>query len=231
MDAYLDGLLDELVPAAPHEGWDDVVRRARRARRRYTALVALVAALVLVPAAWTAANAFEGTPPPPDVATNFSDFNQFRRIWIQHDMAISWPQVDVSKAHGVVEIQTADGPEQLWAAPDDQGGQCYFIDWANDPPARYGKFGISGCEPPQPPATEIAFDEVWVPSHSTLTTVYGNVYVEAATVQVTLDDGSTQTLPVLENLFLGSFPKGAQVEKATAVNASGDVVATWTPPG
>jgi len=230
MDAYLDGLLDELVVAEPHEGWNDVLRRTRRARRRYTALVALVAALVLVPAAWAAVNAFEGTPAPQDVATNFSDFNRFRRVWIQHDMAFSWPQVDVSTAHGVIEIQTADGPEQLWAAADDQGGQCYFIDWANDPPSQYGKFGVSGCEQTQPPASKIAWGDVWVPSHPTLMTIYGSVYVDAATVQVTLDDGSTLTLPVVEHLFLGSCPKGAHVEKVAAFDASGHGVATGTAP-
>jgi len=230
MHAHLDGLLDELVTAEPQQGWNDVLRRAGRARRRYMAVVAAVAALIAVPATWAAVNAFEGTPAPPDVSTNFSDFNNFRRVWIQHDMAISWPQVDVSKAHGVVEIQTADGPEQLWAAPDDRGGQCYFIDWANDAPSQYGKFGFSGCEPLEPPASNVSWGDVWVPSHPTLMTFYGSLYVDAATVQVTLDDGSSLSLPVVERLFLGSFPKSATVEKVTALDADGNVVASSTKP-
>jgi hypothetical protein len=57
-------------------------------------------------------------------------------------------------------------------------------------------------------------------------TVYGQVYMPAARVVVGLADGSALTLPVVEDYFLGSLPKGAQVERITAYNDSGDVVAT-----
>lgn len=51
-DAYLDDLLDELVPTEPHEAWNDVLRRARRARRRYVVVVAAVLTLLVAPSAW-----------------------------------------------------------------------------------------------------------------------------------------------------------------------------------
>lgn len=51
-DAYLDGLLNELVVTEPREAWSDVVARARRSRRRYLAVVAAIATLVLAPSAW-----------------------------------------------------------------------------------------------------------------------------------------------------------------------------------
>jgi hypothetical protein len=217
MDAHLDGLLDELVVAEPSEAWNDVLGRARRSRRRYAAVAVAVAVLVLTPATWGAINAFEGTPAPPDVASDFSNLVGFQR-----GMAAKFPQADVSKAHGVIEVQTQDGPEDLWAAPDDQGGQCYYVDWAADVPS--DSFG--GCEPSPPPASKIAFGDVWLPSHPTLTTFWGNVYVDAATVELTLDDGSTRTLHVVERLFLGSLEKGVKVEKVTAFDASGNVVAS-----
>jgi hypothetical protein len=226
MDAHLDALLEELVPATPHEQWNDVLRRARRSRRRYTAVAAAVAVLVLAPATWAAVDAFEGTPAPPDVSTNFRQLNQLADSTIQEGFASKLPQTDPSKAHGVVEIQTADGPEDLWAAPNDQGGQCYLIDWPNDPPGADGsRYGVDGCEESPPPASNISFSDVWVYEHPDVMTVYGTVYVPAATVQVTLDDGSTLALPVVEHLFLGSAPKGAKVENLTARNASGNVVA------
>jgi hypothetical protein len=227
MDAHLDGLLDELVPAEPQAAWSDVLRRARRSRRRYTAVVAAIALLVLTPATWAAVDAFEGTPAPQDVATSFSQYDHFVRA--QHALAGEGPQVDVSKAHGVIEIETPDGPEDLWATPDGAGGQCWFIDWANDKSSD-GKFGFSGCEQPQPPASNIDWGDVWVPSHPTLMSFWGSVYVDAATVQVSLDDGSTQSLPVAEHLFLGSFPKGTNVERVTAVDADGRVVASTAKP-
>jgi hypothetical protein len=59
-------------------------------------------------------------------------------------------------------------------------------------------------------------------------TVYGSVYVPAATVQITLDDGSSVTLPVVENLFLGSLPRGTKVDKFAAFDAAGHQVAERT---
>jgi len=227
MDPHLDGLLDELVPAEPRAAWSDVLRRARRSRRRYAAVVAAIALLVLAPATWAAVDAFEGTPAPPDVATSFGPYERFVRA--QHVLAGDGPQVDASKAHGVIEIDTADGPEDLWAAPDDAGGQCWYIDWANDK-STDGKYGLSGCEPPQPPASNIEWGDLSVPSHPTLMTFRGSLNVDAATVRVTLDGGSTQRLPVAEHLFLGSFPKGTKVERVTALDADGNVVATSTRP-
>jgi hypothetical protein len=170
--------------------------------------------------------AFEGTPAPPDVSTNFKQLNGFATAAVQKGFSLTFPQTDVSKAHGVVEIETPDGPEDLWAAPNSQGGQCYLIDWANDPTLQDGtKYGFNGCEQSPPPASNISISDVWVAGHPDLMTVYGSVYVPAATVQITLDDGSTATLPVIEDLFLGSLPKGTKLGKVVALDASGNQVA------
>jgi len=229
MDAYLDGLLDELVTAEPREAWSDVLHRARRSRRRYMALAALVGALVLAPAAWAAVNAFEGTPAPPAISEDFTQLNSMADLAVQQGIAAKWPHADVSKAHGVIEIQTADGPEDVWTAPSDEGGQCYFIDWANDPPEQDGsQYGFGGCPPAIPPASNISWGAAWIAGHPDLVTVDGNVYVDASTVQVTLDDGSTVTLPLVEHVFLGSLPKGSVVDKVTAFDAAGNVVARAT---
>lgn len=229
IDAYLDGLLDELVAAEPREAWIDVLGRARHSRRRYTAAVVTIAALALVPAAWAAVDAFEGTPAPPNVSTSFRQLNRVAGRAVQQGIAAKWPQADVIKAHGVIEIQTADGPEDLWVAPDDQGGQCYFVDWANDPPEQDGsQYGFGGCPPSTPPASNISWGAGWIEGHPNLVTVNGTVYVDAATVQVTLDDGSAVTLPVVEHEFLGSLPKGALVDKLTAFDAAGNEVAETT---
>jgi hypothetical protein len=58
--------------------------------------------------------------------------------------------------------------------------------------------------------------------HPTLDTVTGTVYVDAATVQLPLADGSTSTLPVVERMFLGSFSKGTKVTQVTAYDKAGD---------
>lgn len=62
-------------------------------------------------------------------------------------------------------------------------------------------------------------------------TVYGHVYVPATRVDVRLADGSVQTLPVVEDYFLGSLPKDVKVERITAYDDSGDPVAVSTRTG
>jgi hypothetical protein len=173
--------------------------------------------------------AFEGTPAPPDVSTNFKRLNEFANVDVQTGFAKAFPQTDASKAHGVIEIQTPDGPEDLWAAPNNQGGQCYLIDWANDPIGKDGgRYGVNGCEQSPPPASNISVGDVWVAPHPDVMTVYGSVYVPASTVRITLDDGSSVTLPVVENLFLGSVPRGATVDKFAAFDTAGNQVAERT---
>ncbi len=214
--------------------------RSQRSVRWRPVLVTAVAVAALAGAGVAIAagvGAFEGTPAPPDVSTNFTQLNKMADAAIQQGISATWPQVDASKAHGVIEIQTPDGPQDLWAAPNDQGGQCYFIDWANDPPAQDGiKYGFGGgCGPPPPPpasspppASPISFGDVWVAGHPDLMTVWGTVHVDAATVQITLDDGSTVTLPVVEHAFLGSLPKGTKLDKVAAFDSAGNQVAERT---
>jgi hypothetical protein len=115
----------------------------------------------------------------------------------------------------------------MWAAPDDLGGQCTFIDFANDPPGKHGMYGFGDCpRAASQPDEGIGFGDVWIYKHPDVMTIYGNVYVDAATsVRLTFDDGSTATLPVVEHLFLGSAARGTKVDSVAAFDAAGNQVA------
>jgi hypothetical protein len=236
-EAPIDDLLEEHMP--PFElrpgGWDDVMGRARRTRRRYALGAAAVAALVLVPTSVALrgeiADLFEGTPAPPAISSSFEANNKVADYATQQGFGAKFPHADVSKAHGVLEVQTSDGPEDLWAAPSDQGGQCWFVDFVNDPPEADGRqYGFGGCSSSSPPDSNISWGAVWVAPHPTLLTLWGHVYVAAERIEVELADGSMVTLPVVEGFFLGSLDKGAQVSKITAYDASGDEVASESRP-
>jgi hypothetical protein len=234
----IDELLDEHVPAfEPRlDGWEDVLARASTTRRRYAALAVAALALLLVPTAFALreriADLFQGTPAPPAVSTSFEANNKVADMATQKGFGDRFPHADVSRAHGVIEIQTPDGPQDLWAAPNDKGGTCYFVDWANDAPGPDGQqFGFGGCSRSSPPSSDIGWGSIWSYSHPDLLTVYGQVYVPAARVHVQLADGSVLTLPVVEDYFLGSLPNGVKVERITAYNDSGDAVATSTRTG
>lgn len=210
--------------------------RTRIPHRRLVLAVA-VAALVLVPTGVAfggkLADLFEGTPAPPDVSTAFAESNRMADKVVQQGFASQWPHADVSKAHGVIEIQTPDGPEDLWAAPDDLGGQCSFIDFANDPPEKDGGIPGSGECPRSAPQPDegISFGDEWTYVHPDLMTIYGSVYADhadATTIRLTFDDGSTATLPVVEHFFLGSTAKGVKVDSVAAFDAAGNQVAART---
>ena len=139
----------------------------------------------------------------------------------------------MTKAHGVIQIQTADGPQELWAAPNDQGGLYWFIDFANDPAPNGVKPGLGGCDTSASarPPSDIAFGGPgWELSHPSLYTVDGRVYGDATTVQVTFADGSNIRLPVVEGLFLGSLNRKVKVTQVTAYDEAGKRVAQMTRP-
>jgi hypothetical protein len=238
MDAYLDHLLDELVTVDAREGWEDVLDRARRSRRRYLAAVTLVAALVLTPAAWAIGHAFEGKPAPPAIKAGFRDWNRMDARFA-NSFRRKQPKAIVSKAHGVIQVRTADGPVDLWAAPARGGGTCYFVGWESDlHGTRAG--GTSSCVP----ATEkrwntesslhgLALSQWTEYTHRSYKVVEGYAYGGAKTIRVTYSNGRTKTLPVVEGLFLGALHQSMhwrqrpKIVSVTARSAQGEVVGYW----
>ena len=231
-DAYLDSLLDELVTAEPRERWNDVLGRARSSRRRYAAIVATVAALVLVPATWAAVDAFEGTPAPQSIQQNFLrwDVQAAARQYAlaKAGFTAKVPRAEPDKAHGVLQLQTGDGPLDMWAAPATGGGACYFIGWESDLSRPAGAYGYGGCLPATPKNDdEITWGEVNLPpTHPNYWVLSGFVYGGAANVDVALADGRSTTLPVVEGFFMAAFGSDEKVASLTAHDADGNVVAT-----
>jgi hypothetical protein len=89
--------------------------------------------------------------------------------------------------------------------------------------------GFGGSDNPGQQSDEnIDFGDVWTYVHPDLLTIYGSVNVDAATVRVTFDDGSSATLPVVEHLFLGSTTKDVKVDSVAAYDAAGNQLATRT---
>jgi hypothetical protein len=237
MDAYLDQLLDELVAAEPREQWSDVRARARRPRRRYTAVVAAVAVLVLAPATWAAVNAFEGTPAPRSIKQSFVEWNANAVLIARNGFRKHAPKAIASKAHGVIQVQTADGPLDLWAAPARGGGACYFIGWQSELRKTHA-FGESSCVPAAKKRSARIVNVSWGGDylHRSYEVLEGYAYGAARTVRVALADGRTKTLPVVEGFFLGVARRGAEslrshrgirVVSITARDAHGKVVGRW----
>jgi len=222
-DSHLDGLLDELVPMEPHERWDDVVHRARRGQRRYTAVVIAVAALGLAACSWVALKAFEGTPAPPPVRGTF-EFSNRATAEAAKRIGKMFPQAEVAKAHGVLQVRTKDGPLDLWAAPATDGGTCFVVGFEADRLPKLQVGSTSGCVPANPQPL-IGAGTAGTSAHP-YTVLYGYAAGPVATAQVKLGSGRTITLPVVEHFFLAALPPGSAVASVTGRDANGKVIAT-----
>jgi hypothetical protein len=228
----IDEMLEELVPPFEFraDGWNDVLDRSRRTRKRYALVAVALAALLLVPAGLALHRLFQGTPAPPSVQTWFAANNKRADEFVRNGFAARYPHANVSQAHGVLEVETSDGPEDLWVAPNDQGGQCSFIDFADDPPGSDGQYGFGGCYPSGGfDPSGIDWGPVWVEPHPTLQTLSGRLTVPATRVEVDLANGSTLHLPVVENFFLASLSRDDRVTEIRAYDNSGVPVATARP--
>jgi hypothetical protein len=186
-----------------------------------------IAALLLVPASLALRGLFQGTPAPPAVQKWFAANNKRADEFVRKGFAARYPHADVSESHGVLEVQTSDGPEDLWVAPNDQGGQCSFIDFADDPPGSDGQYGFGGCYPSGGfDPSGIDWGAVWIEPHPALQTLSGRLTVPATRVEVDLANGSTLHLPVVESFFLASLSRDDRVTEIRAYDDSGANVAT-----
>ena len=186
---------------------------------------------MLAPATWAAINAFEGTPAPQAIDQNFVQWNagagQMETFAAQNGFKQDVPRADASKAHGVLQLATSDGPLDMWAAPElDGSGTCWFVGWESDIHGDRA-LGEGSCTQDDEPAIDASWGMLGHPSYTVLE---GSVTGSETTVDVTLTDGSTATLPVAEHLFLGALPPGSDVASVVGHDAAGNVVATWTNP-
>jgi hypothetical protein len=212
--------------------WLDVRRRARRPWRRaaLVAAVAVAAALLVAPAFGLGGRALDlirGDPAPPEVQTYFAESNTLRERMIAQaaaagvDLHDRFPRTIPSEARGVIALETPDGPIYLWAAPTEDGRQCWIgpIDGSCDP--------IEHLGPIQPEGPG------WTERRPSVLVFHVRVYDEAITrVQLELEGANELSLPVVSGHALGTIPKQEHVRlrSVAGLNADGEVIAEWTAP-
>jgi hypothetical protein len=254
MNDDLTDLLDQVVTVEPLPAWGDVLTRARRSRRRYGALAALVALFVLVPAAWAIDNAFYGSPPPPEAQSAVAFWNKYAPQAEAYAEAHGWPNpqqygttADLSKLHGLFQVQTPYGPLDVWGAPSSNGGLCWTMDYQADltraPGVMSEPGGGGGCSQPGGLANNYGIE---------VDSGYPSVYLtsgytdnaNAASAQETIKVGEkvlTKTGPVVDGLYAIAFPRDPTTtdawdsanigpEKVVTYDANGNEVETWQNP-
>jgi hypothetical protein len=86
--------------------------------------------------------------------------------------------------------------------------------------------GSGSCTEPDNSGIDPGWE--WGAPHPTYTILDGSVTGDETTLDVTLTDGETTTLPVVEHLFLAALPRGSKPASITGRDAQGNVVETWT---
>jgi hypothetical protein len=225
---------------ADDSDWSAVRRRARRPRRR-AALVAAITALatlLVTPAFGIGSRLFDlvdRPPAPPGVQAHFAASNALREHLIQHASAAGrrlhdrFPRVVPGEARGIAAIESTDGPIYLWAAPTEDGRQCWFIQ-AGAETATGRPYGHGSCDDAGR-TDEIVPGGLWTDERPSVRIVHARIYDHTATlVDVEVEGAPDISLSVVAGHALGTVPKAARVEALVARNEDGDVVARTAVP-
>jgi hypothetical protein len=244
-DPELLALADAVVATQAHQKRESLrpLRLPPSLRGRLVLAACVLLAAVVVPTAL----AFRGQivdliegPAPPSVIRNFTEANRAaaqHALQDQQQRGVSAPvhPIEVAQTHGVVALDTIDGRVDLWAAPEQGGGQCWNLQikiQAAAPDPGYRSAG--SCDSnvdyanakaypnfPNPIVTwPVTFTErpnVWL----VLVRVYN-----AASIQLQHSDGTEDTLPVIDGFALAALPNTEKTATIVAKDASGATIAS-----
>jgi hypothetical protein len=205
--------------------WEDVLGRARRTRRRYALAAVFAVALVVVPTAFAfgdrIADWFHGKPAPASIRQDFVQFNagmqQLAAAGAKAGFLRKAPHAIAARAHGVVALQTADGPVYLWAAPRRGGGICWLLQLV----AAKAAGDFSTCDETWPVDQQLTFGTFGTIYYPSEQLIVGQALGGASSVVVDLSNGQTTKLPVVEGLFMGAFPKHVHPLEVASYDATG----------
>ena len=250
-EQVLAELLDRVVPASERgrPDWAEVMatvgepsasvqRRRWKPRRRHSALVAALALAVLsvTPAFGVRdrlLDLIEGTPAPVEVKTHFASSDALRTQLFEsaneagatlHDR---FSPVVASGARGIFALDTADGPIYLWAAPTEDGRQCWLIQAGSDR-ATGRPYGLGGCDN-EPHVSDMRPETWWTAERPSVKILHARIYDEAIThVVAELQDGSTVPLHVAAGHALATVEQDALVLALVGRNDAGEEIKRTT---
>jgi hypothetical protein len=240
-DDLLEQHFSRLRNPVDDSDWLAVRRRARKPRRR-VALIAVAAAagaLLVAPAfgiGGRVLDLIQGKPAPPAVQTSFASSDAGRKQLFAFAAAAGqelhdrFSPVIPGEARGVAEIETADGPIYLWAAPTEDGRQCWLIQ-AGEADGRAGGFG--SCDGIDRTGSIRPEGPMWTDQRPSVLIMHVRVYDEAIMhVDLQLEGAAEMSLPVVSGHALGTIPQGGRVRLESVVgrNAGGEVIERWTAP-
>jgi hypothetical protein len=214
--------------------WLAVRRRVRRPRRRIglAAVAAVIALAAAVPAFGLSGkfvDLIQGTPAPQAIKTYFAASDALRQKLLAEAPAATGAMSErytpvVEDARGVFAIDSPDGPIFLWAAPTEQGGQCWLIQTGEDTGTKR-PYGMGACEGANP-GGGMSTDVGWTAERPNVQIVHARVRDDSiVSVEVQLEHGDPVSLPVASGHALGTLPMNVRVAAFVGLNAAGEEVA------
>jgi hypothetical protein len=171
---------------------------------------------------------FEGAPPTPLVQKHFSEANEgVQKLTANPPPGLKLPLADTSKIHGVVSVNTSDGPVNLWAAPvGNDERRCWLVQFASDQNAENTVYGPSGCDIRTPVGSAVTWGDFRTTAHPSVRILVGEAFGGAESIKVKLSDGSWRTTPVTEHFFLIGHDPNAVPTEVSSLNGDGTVLTT-----
>jgi hypothetical protein len=156
-----------------------------------------------------------GEPAPEEVKSELRGLNEVPEPVLELLDDLS-PEVNADEARGVMSVQTARGPVQLWVAPTEDGGFCAYIESPAQSSSACGNNADFGL--PRPGLSMDLRDE---------RLVFGRVvgWKPGDRVELELDDGQRLRARVVDGWVLHEFPVGTTLIRAHLLRG-GAIVAT-----
>lgn len=213
-----------------------VLRSVRVGKRRRRLIAAFSAAALLGLLLATSASGIggrlldviHGKKAPAEVKTYFAYSSEARaKLFASADKAgielkDQFSPVIADEARGVFAIETPDGPIYLWAAPTEDGRQCWLLQALSTPGGSGSCDGIGEQAPFRP---EILSTE----ERPSVQIVHARISDDTITaVDVLLDDAPRVPLAIADGHALGTVSSNAKITALVARNATGEEVARVT---
>lgn len=170
---------------------------------------------------------------PPAVQTSFASSDPLRKMLLAQESAAGvtlqdrYSAVIATKARGIFAIDASDGqPVYLWAAPTEDGRECWLIQTSVDASGQV--LGGGSCDSLDRSAPFLPGDG-WSIDRPTIQVVSARVYDSAITdIEVELRGAPALTLPVVAGYALGTVPNDQPVLAFTGHDASGHEIGRVT---
>jgi hypothetical protein len=209
-------------------------RRTLLSRRRplaaALAFVVLLGVLLVTPAFGVRGrilDAIQGKPAPPEVKDYFAVNNKQRaKLFAFAEKAGAalhdrFSPVLADQARGVLAIESPDGPVFLWAAPTEDGRECWLLQAAQETPGG----GIASCDVIGDPKS-LRPETLWSENRPNVMIVYARIYGETITrVDALLDHGQRMSLAFARGFALGTIARDEKLTAVVGLNDDGEELA------